>query len=137
MDFKGCLILVSHDRYFMDKLTDHLFVFRGNGLIEDHYCSYSELRIKQNKEKNENRKEQKKENHRNDQKITYLEKKEYKNLERQIRKLEQEKNSIEISFKDSTMEYDIMMKKSIELEELNKKIDDKMIRWMELEEKMG
>lgn len=126
MDFKGCLILVSHDRYFMDKLTDHLFVFRGNGLIEDHYCSYSDLRIKQ-----------KKENHRNDQKITYLEKKEYKNLERQIRKLEQEKNSIEISFKDSTMEYDIMMKKSIELEELNKKIDDKMIRWMELEEKMG
>lgn len=137
MDFKGCLILVSHDRYFMDKLTDHLFVFRGNGLIEDHYCSYSELRIKQNKEKNENRKEQKKENHRNDQKITYLEKKEYKNLERQIRNLEQDKNSIEISFKDSTMEYDIMMKKSIELEELNKKIDDKMTRWIELEEKMG
>ena len=137
MDFKGCLILVSHDRYFMDKLTDHLFVFRGNGLIEDHYCSYSELRIKQNKEKKENRKEQKNENHRNDQKITYLEKKEYKNLERQIRKLEQEKNSIEISFKDATMEYDIMMKKSKELEELNKKIDDKMTRWMELEEKMG
>ena len=136
MDFEGCLILVSHDRYFMDKLTDHLFVFRGNGLIEDHYCSYSELRIKQNKEKKENRKEQKNENHRNDQKITYLEKKEYKNLERQIRKLEQEKNSIEISFKDATMEYDIMMKKSKELEELNKKIDDKMTRWMELEEKM-
>ena len=136
MDFKGCLILVSHDRYFMDKLTDHLFVFRGNGLIEDHYCSYSELRIKQNKEKKENRKEQKNENHRNDQKITYLEKKEYKNLERQIRKLEQEKNRIEISFKDATMEYDIMMKKSKELEELNKKIDDKMTRWMELEEKM-
>ena len=136
MDFKGCLILVSHDRYFMDKLTDHLFVFRGNGLIEDHYCSYSELRIKQNKEKKENRKEQKNENHRNDQKITYLEKKEYKNLERQIRKLEQEKNSIEISFKDATMEYDIMMKKSKELEDLNKKIDEKMLRWMELEEKL-
>ena len=136
LDFKGCLILVSHDRYFMDKLTDHLFVFRGNGLIEDHYCSYSELRIKQNKEKKENRKEQKNENHRNDQKITYLEKKEYKNLERQIRKLEQEKNSIEISFKDATMEYDIMMKKSKELEDLNKKIDEKMLRWMELEEKM-
>jgi ATP-binding cassette subfamily F protein uup len=136
MDFKGCLILVSHDRYFMDKLTDHLFVFRGNGLIEDHYCSYSELRIKQNKEKKENRKEQKKENHRNDQKITYLEKKEYKNLEKQIIKLEQEKNSIEISFKDSTIEYEIMMKKSKELEDLNKKIDDKMTRWIELEEKM-
>ena len=112
MDFKGCLILVSHDRYFMDKLIDHLFVFRGNGLIEDHYCSYSELRIKQNKEKNENRKEQENKNHITDKKITYLEKKEYKNLERQIRKLEQEKNSIEISFKDSTMDYEIMMKKS-------------------------
>lgn len=136
MDFKGCLILVSHDRYFMDKLTDHLFVFRGNGLIEDHYCSYSELRIKQNKEKKENRKEQKNENHRNDQKITYLEKKEYKNLERQIRKLEQEKNSIEISFKDATMEYDIMMKKSKKLEKINNLIDEKMLRWMELEEKL-
>ena len=137
MDFKGCLILVSHDRYFMDKLTDHLFVFRGNGLIEDHYCNYSELRVKQNKEVKNKRKVLKNENQKNVQKITYLEKKEYKNLERQIRKLEKEKNSIEISFKDATMEYDIMMKKSKELEELNKKIDDKMTRWMELEEKMG
>ena len=111
MDFKGCLILVSHDRYFMDKLTDHLFVFRGNGLIEEYYCSYSELRIKQNKEKNENRKEQENKNHITDKKITYLEKKEYKNLERQIRKLEQEKNVIEASFKDSTMDYEMMMKK--------------------------
>ena len=136
MDFKGCLILVSHDRYFMDKLTDHLFVFRGNGFIEDHYCSYSELRIKQNKEKKENRKEQKNENHRNDLKITYLEKKEYKNLERQIRRLEQEKNSIEISFKDATMEYDIMMKESKKLEKINNLIDEKKLRWMELEEKM-
>ena len=56
MDFKGCLILVSHDRYFMDKLTDHLFVFKGNGLIEDHYCNYSELRVKQNKEVKNKRK---------------------------------------------------------------------------------
>ena len=69
-------------------------------------------------------------------KISYLEKKEYKNLERQIRRLEQEKNSIEISFKDTTMEYDIMMKKSKELEKINNLIDDKMLRWMELEEKM-
>ena len=136
LDFKGCLILVSHDRYFMDKLTDHLFVFRGNGLIEDHYCSYSELRIKQNHEKKENRKEQKNENHKNDQKITYAEKKEYKNLEKQISRLEQEKNIVENSFKDTTMDYELMMKKSKKLELINKKIDDKMIRWMELEEKM-
>ena len=50
LDFKGCLILVSHDRYFMDKLTDHLFIFKGNGIIEDEYSSYSEYRIKLNKE---------------------------------------------------------------------------------------
>ena len=136
MDFKGCLILVSHDRYFMDKLTDHLFVFRGNGLIEDHNCSYSELRIKQNKEKKENRKEQKNGNHKNDQKITYAEKKEHKNLEKQISRLEQEKNIVENSFKDTSMDHELMMKKSKKLEILNKKINDKMIRWMELEEKM-
>lgn len=136
LDFKGCLILVSHDRYFMDKLTDHLFVFRGNGFIEDHYCSYSELRIKQNKEKKENRKEQKNGNHKNDQKITYAEKKEHKNLEKQISRLEQEKNIVENSFKDTSMDHELMMKKSKKLEILNKKINDKMIRWMELEEKM-
>ena len=136
MDFKGCLILVSHDRYFMDKLTDHLFVFRGNGLIEDHYCNYSELRVKQNKEVKNKRKVLKNENQKNLQKITYAEKKEFKNLERQISKLEDEKNVIETSFKDSTMDYEMMMKKNKELDELNKRIDDKMLRWMELEEKM-
>ena len=136
LDFKGCLILVSHDRYFMDKLTDHLFVFRGNGLIEDHYCNYSELRVKQNKEVKNKRKVLKNENQKNLQKITYAEKKEYKNLERQISKLEDEKNVIETSFKDSTMDYEMMMKKNKELDELNKRIDDKMLRWMELEEKM-
>ena len=136
MDFKGCLILVSHDRYFMDKLTDHLFVFKGNGLIEDHYCNYSELRVKQNKEVKNKRKVLKNENLKNLQKITYAEKKEYKNLERQISKLEDEKNVIETSFKDSTMDYEMMMKKNKELDELNKRIDDKMLRWMELEEKM-
>jgi ATP-binding cassette subfamily F protein uup len=50
LDFKGCLILVSHDRYFMDKLTDHLFIFKGNGIIEDEYSSYSEYRTKLNNE---------------------------------------------------------------------------------------
>lgn len=136
MDFKGCLILVSHDRYFMDKLTDHLFVFKGNGLIEDHYCNYSELRVKQNKESKSKRKVRKNENQKNVQKITYAEKKEYKNLERQISKLEDEKNLIETSFKDSTMDYEMMLKKNKELDELNKRIDDKMLRWMELEEIM-
>ena len=47
LQYKGCLILVSHDRFFMDKLTEHLLVFKGNGEIEDHYCTYSQYREKQ------------------------------------------------------------------------------------------
>lgn len=137
LEFKGCLILVSHDRYFMDKLTDHLFVFKGAGVVEDHYCSYSELRIKQSKELKINKKEEKDIKSNTKHTISFTEKKEYKSLEKQIRKLELEKSDLEASFKDTTMGYELMMKKSKELEELTNTIDNKMTRWMELEEKMG
>jgi ATP-binding cassette subfamily F protein uup len=137
LEFKGCLILVSHDRYFMDKLTDHLFVFKGAGVVEDHYCSYSELRNKQIKELKTNKKEEKGNKLKTKDTITFTEKKEYKSLEKQISKLELEKSNLEASFKDTTMDYDLMMKKSKELEELTNSIDNKMSRWMELEEKMG
>jgi len=137
LEFKGCLILVSHDRYFMDKLTDHLFVFKGAGVVEDHYCSYSELRIKQSKELKINKKEEKDIKSNTKHTISFTEKKEYKSLEKQIRKLELEKSNLEASFKDTTMGYELMMKKSKELEELTNTIDNKMTRWMELEEKMG
>lgn len=137
LEFKGCLILVSHDRYFMDKLTDHLFVFKGAGVVEDHYCSYSELRIKQSKELKINKKEEKDIKSNTKHTISFTEKKEYKSLEKQIRKLELEKSDLEASFKDTTMGYELMLKKSKELEELTNTIDNKMTRWMELEEKMG
>ena len=137
LEFKGCLILVSHDRYFMDKLTDHLFVFKGAGVVEDHYCSYSELRNKQIKELKTNKKEEKGNKLKTKDTITFTEKKEYKSLEKQISKLELEKSNLEASFKDTTIDYELMMKKSVELEELTNTIDNKMMRWMELEEKMG
>ena len=137
LEFKGCLILVSHDRYFMDKLTDHLFVFKGAGVVEDHYCSYSELRNKQIKELKTNKKEEKGNKLKTKDTITFTEKKEYKSLEKQISKLELEKSNLEASFKDTTMDYELMMKKSKELEKLTNTIDNKMMRWMELEEKMG
>jgi ATP-binding cassette subfamily F protein uup len=136
LEFKGCLILVSHDRYFMDKLTDHLFVFKGAGVVEDHYCSYSELRNKQIKELKTNKKEEKGNKLKTKDTITFTEKKEYKSLEKQISKLELEKSNLEASFKDTTMEYELMMKKSQELEGLTNTIDSKMLRWMELEDKM-
>ena len=136
LDFKGCLILVSHDRYFMDKLTDHLFIFQGEGIIKDEYSSYSEYRIKLNKEiKLEKKKEKvfsessKKENH-----FSYENRKEHKSLERQIEKLEEEKKLMEEFFKDSNVSYDLMHEKSRELETLNNLLDDKLNRWMELDE---
>ena len=136
LDFKGCLILVSHDRYFMDKLTDHLFIFKGNGVIKDEYSSYSEYRFKINEElKLEKKKEKKvlsesgKENT-----FSYENRKEHKSLERQIEKLEKQKKQMEDFFKDSSVSYDLMHQKGKELEALNNLLDDKLNRWMELEE---
>ena len=137
LDFKGCLILVSHDRYFMDKLTDHLFIFKGNGIIKDEYSSYSEYRAKLNKELKLEKKKDKRvlsENSKKENQFSYENRKEYKSLERQIEKLEKEKKQMEEFFKDSNVSYDIMHEKSKELETLNNLLDDKLNRWMELDE---
>ena len=136
LDFKGCLILVSHDRYFMDKLTDHLFIFKGNGVIKDEYSSYSEYRIKINQElKLEKKKEKKVLSESSKENIfSYENRKEHKGLERQIAKLEEQKKQMEDFFKDSSVSYDLMHEKAKELEALNNLLDDKLNRWMELEE---
>ena len=137
LDFKGCLILVSHDRYFMDKLTDHLFIFKGNGIIKDEYSSYSEYRAKLNKELKLEKKKEKRvlsENSKKENLFSYENRKEYKSLERQIEKLEKEKKQMEDFFKDSNISYDLMHKKGKELEILNNRLDDKLNRWMELDE---
>ena len=136
LDFKGCLILVSHDRYFMDKLTDHLFIFKGNGVIKDEYSSYSEYRIKINKELKLEKKKEKKVLSKSGKENTfsYENRKEHKSLERQIEKLEEQKKQMEDFFKDSSVSYDLMHQKGKELEALNNLLDDKLNRWMELEE---
>jgi ATP-binding cassette subfamily F protein uup len=137
LDFKGCLILVSHDRYFMDKLTDHLFIFKGKGIIKDEYSSYSEYRTKLNIEQKIEKKIEKKvlsESNSNEKLFSYENRKEYKSLERQIEKLEKEKKQMENFFKESNVSYDLMHEKSKELETLNNLLDDKLNRWMELDE---
>ena len=136
LDFKGCLILVSHDRYFMDKLTDHLFIFKGNGVIKDKYSSYSEYRIKINKELKLEKKKEKKVLYESGKEniFSYENRKEHKSLERQIEKLEEQKKQMEGFFKDSSVSYDLMHEKGKELETLNNLLDDKLNRWMELEE---
>tara|TARA_B100001173_G_scaffold305921_1_gene312007 strand:+ start:1304 stop:3211 length:1908 start_codon:yes stop_codon:yes gene_type:complete len=134
LDFKGCLILVSHDRYFMDKLTDHLFVFKGGGDIKDEYCSYSEYRIKLNNKEKEIQKAEINEAKLNANKLSFQQKKEHRNLEKQIEKLELEKEKIENVFKDSSLDYELMLEKSKELEKVNLLLDEKLSKWMELDE---
>ena len=136
LDFKGCLILVSHDRYFMDKLTDHLFIFKGDGIIKDEYSSYSEYRTKLNKELKLEKKKEKviSESTEKANLFSYENRKEHKSLVRQIEKLEKEKKQMEDFFKDSNVSYDLMHEKGKELENLNNLLDDKLNRWMELDE---
>ena len=136
LDFKGCLILVSHDRYFMDKLTDHLFIFKGDGIIKDEYSSYSEYRAKLNKELKLEKKKEKvlSESSEKANLFSYENRKEHKSLERQIEKLEKEKKQMEDFFKDSNVSYELMHEKGLELETLNNLLDDKLNRWMELDE---
>ena len=97
LDFPGCLIVVSHDRYFMDKIVDHLFVFRGEGVVEDFPGNYSDYRIYESSKVIEERENkttstEKTENNWRDTsggKLSYSEQKEYKQLEKEIQKLEE------------------------------------------------
>jgi len=142
LQFKGCLLLVSHDRYFMDKLTDHLFIFNGNGVIEDEYCSYSEYRKKLNIEEKKRKKTKKTDTEETlsttqsakKKKLSYKDKYEHEQLEIEIEKLEKEKNALETALEDTDMPYEKMMVKSDKLGKTIELIDEKSFRWMELDE---
>lgn len=143
LDFPGCLLVVSHDRYFMDKIVDHLFVFRGNAEIEDFPGNYSDFRtyedsniqeIKASKEKDnevKNTKNSWKEEE-TGKKLSFLEQKEYKQLEKEIKKLESQKVEIQNKFTDSTLSGDEISKLSIQLKEITDAIEEKTERWFEL-----
>lgn len=139
LQFRGCLMIVSHDRYFMDKLVDHLFVFKGNGEIEDHYCSYSDYRKIASKPTKEvqnkpDKKSIKKIELDQPKKRTFTERIEYEKLEKEINLLEKEKAKIENALMDNSMDYDLMIEKSNRLGDVMNLIDEKSFRWMELDE---
>ena len=135
--FKGCLVIVSHDRYFLDKLTDHLFVFEGEGWIRDHYGSYSDYRFQLEPpvDAPKQTKVQKTEKSRESvpkTKLTYKEQQEYTSLEPEIAQLEEEKELLEEEIGAGNLDYDALNQKSIRIAALMDLIDTKMQRWMEL-----
>lgn len=143
LDFPGCLIVVSHDRYFMDKIVDHLFVFRGNGIIEDFPGNYSDFRVYEDSVIQETRAEKEKVKESKASKnswktedsksqLSYLEQKEYKTLEKEIQKLEYKKGEIEQQFVTGDLSVDDITELSKKLKEIENGIETKTERWFEL-----
>lgn len=142
LDFPGCLIVVSHDRYFMDKIVDHLFVFKGDGVVNDFPGNYSDFRAYEDsrvKENKESLKNDKKENdYQKDTKekvgFSYKEQKEFKKLELDIKKIEIHKKEIQNNFIKDNLSAKEIENLSIELGLLEKELESKTQRWFELSE---
>ena len=140
-NFKGCVIVVSHDRYFMDKVVDHLLVFNGQGDIRDfpgnysHYRDWKEMRDLRQKEEEKPKEEKTDRVRLNDKrKMSYKEKREFEQLEKDIAALEGEKKQIELALCSGALSVDELTEKSIRLPEVNNLIEEKTMRWLELSE---
>ena len=141
-DFPGCVIIVSHDRYFMDKVVDHLLVFKGGGEVQDfpgNYTQYREWRSLKSKEENSNAKKRemtKPSRPRPEQqrRMTYKEKQEFMQLEKDIDALEKEKKLIEEQLCSGNLPIDELTEKSKRLPVINEELDNKEMRWLELSE---
>ena len=144
-DFKGCVIVVSHDRYFMDKVVDHIFVFGGEGDIKDFPGNYSDWRDWREEEKatiakeaaaKAAKNEPQKQSYRTEtkRKLTFKERKEYEGLEEEIMMLEEEKSTIEQEMSSGTLDNDTLLKKAARIEIVIGLIEEKTNRWIELSE---
>ena len=140
-NFKGCVIVVSHDRYFMDKVVDHLLVFNGQGDIRDFPGNYSDYRdwkeAKYQKEKEVEKSQEEKTARvrlNEKRKMSFKEKREFEQLEKEIAELETEKALIEAQLCSGTLSVDELTEKSKRLPEVNDLIDEKTMRWLELSE---
>lgn len=137
-DFPGCVIIVSHDRYFMDKVVDHLLVFKGNGVVKDFPGNYTQYRewcsLKSREDELEAKKDAKprEKRHQERHKMSYKEKMEFAQLEKDIARLEQEKKEIEEQLCSGTLSVDELTEKSKRLPLLKDELDMKEMRWLEL-----
>ncbi len=143
LDFPGCLLVVSHDRYFMDKIVDHLFVFRGNAHIEDFPGNYSDYRTYEDSMEQDLRAEKQKAveiksskpertDSQKEKKLSFLEQKEFKQLEKDIEKLEAKKEALQHKFTDTSLSGEEITELSIQLSDIEASIEKKTERWFEL-----
>lgn len=138
MDFPGCLVVVSHDRYFMDKVVDHLFIFRGNGVIEDFPGNYSDFRSYENLQPKQTVSVEKKVLIKKSEKskLSYNEKKEYETIVDEIAQLESDKTAIENEFSNTQLTGEAINELSIKLKKLKDTIAQKEERWFFLSTKL-
>ena len=140
LDFPGNLIVVSHDRYFMDKIVDSLFVFRGNGIVENFPGNYSDYRAYEDSKPKEKaikiEKQQKKSSPTNKTKLSFVEKKEFDSLEEDIERLVRKKKTIESSFLNEELTQNDIKEKSEELQQVLSSLEEKEERWLELSMKL-
>jgi ATP-binding cassette subfamily F protein uup len=144
-EFPGCLLIVSHDRYFMDRLVDHLFVFEGDGNVKDFPGNYSNYRLSLKEKEDIPKPVVAKEELKNftsapkvaqadKRKFTYNERREWETLQKELNQLEKEKNQLSDQLNTGSLPYDDLMKISGRIAEINALIDAKEIRWLELSE---
>ena len=144
-DFPGCVIVVSHDRYFMDKVVDHLLVFKGEGEVQDFPGNYTQYRQWQSLQLKESAKEDKevketreikteKPSSESKRKMTYKEKRKFEQLEKDIAALEEEQRRLEEALCSGTLTVEELTEKSRRLLALKEELDEKSMRWLELSE---
>ena len=141
LDYPGCLLVVSHDRYFMDKIVDHLFVFKGNGEVEDFPGNYTDYRVYEESvppTDDTPKKEATKNTWRKDgtKSLSFNEQKEYNRLEKEIAQLEEKKAAIEATFAEGSLSSNEIQEQSVALQETLIAIEEKTERWFELTEKL-
>jgi ATP-binding cassette subfamily F protein uup len=142
LDFPGCLLVVSHDRYFMDKIVDHLFVFRGEGVVEDFPGNYSDFRTYEDSspvaaEPKKTTLSKASKDSQSEAKLNFNEQKELNNLESKLKSLEFDKKEMEAKFLVPEIDMETIEMLSDQLKRLNEVIEEKEMRWLELNEKLN
>lgn len=138
-EFPGCLLIVSHDRYFMDRLVDHLFVFEGDGAIRDFPGNYSQYRLQQTKDETSIKKTEEKQTEqpakeKNRRQLTFKEKREFELLEKEISDLSKEKEVITEKLNSGSTSFEELQQLSVRIGEVTRLLDEKELRWLELSE---